>query len=182
MPAPPDDRCRRPCREYSHCQAWEHILAIGRWTLWDPQTVLVVGAGPIGLLAALIGVQLGGEVHVLDRATSGPKPALVTQPGGTYHTGAIPELGLRPHIVVECTGVVELVRQAMAAVAPGGIICLTGIRLGHRARDRFGGRAGQRSGAQEHRGVRLGQRQPAPLLPRGDGARQRGTRRGWSSW
>ena len=64
---------------------------------------------------------------MLDRATSGPKPALVTQLGGTYHTGAIAELGLRPHIVVECTGVVELIVQALAAVSPGGIICLTGI-------------------------------------------------------
>jgi glucose 1-dehydrogenase len=108
-------------------KAWEHIAAIGRRTFWDPRTVLVVGAGPIGLLAALIGVQLGGDVHVLDRATSGPKPALVTQLGGTYHTGAITDLGLRPHIVVECTGVVELVVQAMDTVSPGGIICLTGI-------------------------------------------------------
>ena len=59
-------------------KAWEHILAIGRRSFWDPRTVLVIGAGPIGLLAALIGRQLGGEVHVVDRATSGPKPALVT--------------------------------------------------------------------------------------------------------
>jgi glucose 1-dehydrogenase len=108
-------------------KAWAHILAIGQRTFWDPHTVLVVGAGPIGLLAALIGVQLGGDVHVLDRATSGPKPALVKQLGGTYHTGAITDLGLRPHIVVECTGVVELVLQAMDTVSPGGIICLTGI-------------------------------------------------------
>jgi glucose 1-dehydrogenase len=108
-------------------KAWEHILAIGRRTFWDPHTVLVVGAGPIGLLAALIGAQLGAEVHVLDRATSGPKPALVQQLGGTYHTGAISDLGLRPDIVVECTGVVDLVLQAMDTVSPGGIVCLTGI-------------------------------------------------------
>ena len=36
-------------------KAWEQILAIGRRTFWDPHTVLVVGAGPIGLLAALMG-------------------------------------------------------------------------------------------------------------------------------
>jgi glucose 1-dehydrogenase len=108
-------------------KAWEHILAIGRRTFWDPRTVLVVGAGPIGLLAALIGAQLGGDVHVLDRATSGAKPALVKQLGGTYHTGAITDLGLHPDIVVECTGVIELVLQAMEALSPGGIICLTGI-------------------------------------------------------
>jgi threonine dehydrogenase-like Zn-dependent dehydrogenase len=108
-------------------KAWEHIAAIGRRTFWDPHTVLVVGAGPIGLLAALIGVQQGADVHVLDRVTDGPKPALVKQLGATYHTGTIAGLGLSPHIVVECTGVTQLVRQAMETVSPGGIICLTGV-------------------------------------------------------
>ena len=108
-------------------KAWEHIGAIGRRTFWDPQTVLVVGSGPIGLLAALIGVQQGADTHVLDRATSGPKPALVKQMGASYHTGPIADLELHPDIVVECTGVIQLVRQAMETVSPGGIICLTGV-------------------------------------------------------
>lgn len=108
-------------------KAWEHVAAIGRRTFWDPHTVLVIGAGPIGLLAALIGVQQGADVHVLDRVTSGPKPALVKQLGATYHAGAITGLGLHPDIVVECTGVVQLIRQAMETISPGGIICLTGV-------------------------------------------------------
>ena len=117
-------------------KAWEHIAAIGRRTFWDPQTVLVVGAGPIGLLGALGGVQAGADVHVLDRVQhvhvldrveSGPKPALVQQLGATYHTGAIGDLGFRPDIVLECTGVIDLVQQAVACVSPGGIVCLTGV-------------------------------------------------------
>jgi glucose 1-dehydrogenase len=108
-------------------KAWQQIVAIGQRTFWDPQTVLVVGAGPIGLLAALIGVQLGREVHVLDRVTTGPKPALVEQLGAVYHAGTVADLGLHPDIVVECTGVVPLIVQAADAVAPAGIVCLTGI-------------------------------------------------------
>jgi glucose 1-dehydrogenase len=108
-------------------KAWEHIGAIGRRAFWDPHTVLVIGAGPIGLLAALIAVQQGAETHVLDRATSGPKPDLVRQVGASYHTGPIADLGLHPDIVVECTGVVQLVRQALENISPGGIICLTGV-------------------------------------------------------
>ena len=108
-------------------KAWEHIAAIGRRTFWDPNTVLVTGAGPIGLLAALIGVQQGADVHVLDRATSGPKPALVKALGASYHTGPISELGLAPDIVVECTGVAPLVRAAAEVAAPGAVICLTGV-------------------------------------------------------
>ena len=108
-------------------KAWEHVLAIGRRTFWDPHTVLVVGAGPIGLLGALLGVQQGGDVHVLDRVDSGPKPALVEQLGASYHTGAISDLGFRPDIVLECTGVPGLVQQAIAGVSAGGIVCLTGV-------------------------------------------------------
>jgi threonine dehydrogenase-like Zn-dependent dehydrogenase len=108
-------------------KAWEHIAAIGRRTFWDPQTILVIGAGPIGLLAALVGVQQGGDVHVLDRVTSGPKPALVRQLGATYHTEAVTGRGLHPDIVVECTGVIRLARQALETISPGGIICLTGV-------------------------------------------------------
>ncbi len=108
-------------------KAWEHIAAIGRRTFWDPHTVLITGAGPIGLLAALIGAQQGGEVHVVDQATSGPKPALVEALGASYHTGPISELGLAPDVVVECTGVAPLTRAAAEAAAPGAVICLTGV-------------------------------------------------------
>jgi len=108
-------------------KAWEQIAAIGQRTFWEPRSVLVVGAGPIGLLAALIGVQHGAEVHVLDRVTTGPKPALVEALGARYHTGAVADLGLNPDIVVECTGVAPLIQQAAEAVAPGGIVCLTGV-------------------------------------------------------
>jgi len=108
-------------------KAWEHIAAIGRRTFWDPSTVLVTGAGPIGLLAALIGVQQGADVHVLDRATSGPKPELVKALGATYHSDPIRELGLAPDIVVECTGVAPLIRASAEVAAPGAIICLTGV-------------------------------------------------------
>ncbi|HEY0816964.1 MAG TPA: glucose 1-dehydrogenase [Pseudonocardia sp.] len=108
-------------------KAWEHIVSIGGRTFWDPHTVLVVGAGPIGLLGAMLAVQSGAQVHVLDRVESGPKPGLVKELGATYHTGTITDLGLRPDIVLECTGVIGLVQQSIAQVSPGGIVCLTGV-------------------------------------------------------
>ena len=57
-------------------KAWEHIEHIGRRAHWQPKTLLVTGAGPIGLLAALTGRQRGLAVHVLDQVTDGPKPQL----------------------------------------------------------------------------------------------------------
>ncbi len=93
----------------------------------QPRTALVTGAGPIGLLAALIAVQRGLDVHVLDIVTEGPKPLLVAGLGATYHTGSIADLGLQPDVVLECTGVGELVFDAIAATAAPGVVCLTGV-------------------------------------------------------
>ena len=67
-------------------KAWEQVVAVGQRAFWEPRTVLVTGAGPIGLLAALVGKQRGLEVHVLDRVESGTKPELVRALGATYHT------------------------------------------------------------------------------------------------
>ena len=69
-------------------KAWEQIERIGGRACFDARRVLVTGAGPIGLLAALLAAQRGYEVHVLDRVTEGPKPELVQRLGGTYHAGS----------------------------------------------------------------------------------------------
>jgi len=111
-------------------KAWEQISAVGHRAFWKPRTVLVTGAGPIGLLAALIGKQHGGEIHVLDRVESGAKPELVRALGATYHTGTVAGVGFEPDIIVECTGVGQVIVDSMQAMAAGGILCLTGVGAG----------------------------------------------------
>jgi glucose 1-dehydrogenase len=110
-------------------KAWEQIDRIATRACSVHERVLVTGAGPIGLLAALMGVQRGLEVHVLDRATEGIKPEVVAALGAHYRTGDITDVArkLEPDIVVECTGVAELVAGAMQHTAPGAIVCLTGV-------------------------------------------------------
>jgi threonine dehydrogenase-like Zn-dependent dehydrogenase len=49
-------------------KAWEQIDRIAQRAAGLHERALITGAGPIGLLAALMGVQRGLEVHVLDRA------------------------------------------------------------------------------------------------------------------
>jgi glucose 1-dehydrogenase len=116
-------------------KAWEHIGRISERAAWDPRAVLVTGAGPIGLLAALIGVQQGLDVHVLDRVAGGPKPALVAALGATYHHTPVRDLGFEPDIVLECTGAAQVVLDVMGQVGPDGIVCLTGVSSGGRAID-----------------------------------------------
>ena len=65
-------------------KAWEQVQAVGQRAFWEPRTVLVTGAGPIGLLAALVARQHGFDVHVLDRVESGPKPELVRSLGAHH--------------------------------------------------------------------------------------------------
>ncbi|WBB79112.1 glucose 1-dehydrogenase [Micromonospora sp. WMMD882] len=116
-------------------KAWEHIERIGQRAEWQPKTVLVTGAGPIGLLAALLASQRGLTVHVLDRTTSGPKPALVAALGATYHTGPVAELEVEPDITLECTGAPNVVLDVMCKAGHNGIICLTGVSSGGRTID-----------------------------------------------
>jgi threonine dehydrogenase-like Zn-dependent dehydrogenase len=114
-------------------KAWEQVAAVGQRAFWEPRTVLVTGAGPIGLLAALLGMQRGLEVHVLDRVESGPKPELVRALGATYHTATVAGIGFEPDVIVECTGVGQVIADSIQAVGAGGIVCLTGVGSGGRA-------------------------------------------------
>jgi threonine dehydrogenase-like Zn-dependent dehydrogenase len=113
-------------------KAWDHIERIGGRAVWKPQTVLVTGAGPIGLLAALLGVQRGYEVHVLDQVTEGLKPELVGALGATYHHGSVANVGVNPDVAIECTGVGQLIFDVMDAAGNNGIVCLTGVSSGGR--------------------------------------------------
>ena len=107
-------------------KAWEQVGRIGsRAPFWQPRVALVTGAGPVGLLAAMIGVQRDFEVHVLDRARDGLKPELVRALGATYHAGDAGDL--EPDIVIECTAAVPVVLDAIHRVAPDGIVCLAGV-------------------------------------------------------
>ena len=110
-------------------KAWEHVERIGRRSRsWQPHVALITGAGPVGLLAALLGAQRGLELHILDRNTRGPKPDLARALGATYHDGDLGKLA--PDVVIECTGAGEVVLDAMRRTAPQGIVCLAGVSSG----------------------------------------------------
>src|SRR4051812_35910513 len=108
-------------------KAWAEIDRFADRDAEEQKVALVTGAGPVGLLAALFGVQRGLEVHVLDQVSGGPKPDLVRSLGAQYHDDGIENLGVHPDVAVECTGVASLVLGAIEVVQPNGITCLTGV-------------------------------------------------------
>ena len=118
-------------------KAWELVEVIGRRSFWEPRAVMVTGAGPIGLLAALLGKQRGLDVHVLDRVESGHKPDLVRDLGATYHSGGLKDLSFEPDVIIECTGVGPVINDAIDKVGAGGIVCLTGVGAGGAASNRI---------------------------------------------
>lgn len=106
-------------------KAWEQVDLV-RQRGGSGTTALITGAGPIGLLAALLAVQRGYTTQVLDRVTTGPKPALVAALGATYHT-SIDDLHTPPDVVIEATGVGTLLLDVLHHTAPNAVTCLTGI-------------------------------------------------------
>ena len=109
-------------------KAWDHTERIGRRSRgWAPKTLLVTGAGPIGLLAAMIGAQRGLDVHVLDHNDRGPKRQIVRELGATFHLGELADTIIKPDIMMDCTGAPGVVRDALGCTAAGGVVCLLGV-------------------------------------------------------
>lgn len=105
---------------------------------WQPARALVTGAGPVGLLAALVLRSRDLEVYVLDREPeTSVKARLVGRAGGRYlrtdadglHAQA-PTGGF--DIAIEATGFAPLLFACLDVLAPDGILVLTGVSGGHR--------------------------------------------------
>lgn len=109
-------------------KAWDHVERVAlRSQAWSPRNLLVSGAGPIGLLAALMGRQRGLDVHILERTVAGPKPALIGELAAHHHA-SVGSLGdLRFDVVLECTAAPAIIVEAIKRCAPSGIVCLLGV-------------------------------------------------------
>ena len=113
-------------------KAWDHIERIGRRSSsWRPRCVLVTGAGPVGLLAALLATQRGCALHVYDRDRGGIKQKLVERLGGEYHCDSVEAaVRVKPDVILECTGAAEVILATIGSNAAGGIVCLAGLSSG----------------------------------------------------
>jgi len=114
----------------------EQIYRIQERLVWEPERVLVTGAGPIGLLAAAFLRARGLQVTVYDRASRGRKVELAEALGCDYVVASDVPLGDRitrgVDVAVEATGHSPLAFELMDVVGRNGIVCLTGVSGGNR--------------------------------------------------
>ncbi|MBW5447107.1 alcohol dehydrogenase catalytic domain-containing protein [Cohnella sp. CFH 77786] len=137
-------------------KVWDEVQRIQQRLVWEPKRALVLGSGPLGLLAALTARCLGLDVHVwsMDDKTS-PEARIVERIGGTYQQAPSPssasgEAGREGpasltdyvkrqqapfDLIWECTGFSPLAFEAMSALGPNGVLALLGISSGDRKED-----------------------------------------------
>lgn len=111
-------------------KAWEQIERIGRRAHFGPGVAIIVGAGAIGLFAALMARRRGLETHVFDVVPRGAKPEPVEAIGARYHTSPLRETALAADIMIECTGQPDMIAELLDRGGPATITCLMGMTTG----------------------------------------------------
>jgi threonine dehydrogenase-like Zn-dependent dehydrogenase len=48
----------------------------------------------------------------------------------TYHAGTVAGVGFEPDVILECTGVGQVIADSIREVGAGGVVCLTGVGSG----------------------------------------------------
>jgi len=119
------------------CKAAEEYAVLRqRFAFEVPQhpRVLVLGAGPVGLLGAMTFRADGAETYVFSRdAEDGPRAALIAAFGGHYVSSqrtaleALPQRIGAVDVIFEAVGVPEVAWAALPTLAPNGICVLTGV-------------------------------------------------------
>ena len=106
---------------------------------WEPRRALVVGAGTLGLLAALLLRNMGLETYVVSRgsAEAGSIRQKLLDGMGAYYLSSrehpISQLGGelgRIDLIFEATGNSGVVFDAAQALGVNGVMCLTGVTGG----------------------------------------------------
>ncbi|KPV60891.1 glucose dehydrogenase [Paenibacillus sp. A3] len=136
-------------------KVWNEVQRIQQRLVWQPRTAVVLGSGPLGLLAALTCRCLGLDTVVWSKSPDDSVGAeLVRACGAMYarvedeaaapaDSGGAPVVsalgtflqrnGRRADLIFECTGYSPLAFDAMAALGPNGVLALLGVTPGNRS-------------------------------------------------
>lgn len=106
-----------------------------RMTAWEPKKALVIGAGPIGLLEAMILRVEGLDTYVAAWSKEGNnKSDIVKKIGAKYvstQDSPLSSLG-NFDVIIESSGTPELIGDALQRLNVNGVLCLTSITGGDR--------------------------------------------------
>ncbi len=115
-----------------------HALFIQKRLIWTPRRALVLGAGPIGLLAAMTLRTMGWTVLVVARRSGDSiKAGIAEAAGAKYHSAkerSIPELvaDAEPFdLIFEATGSAVAAFDCIPGLAINGVLCLTSVTGGN---------------------------------------------------
>jgi threonine dehydrogenase-like Zn-dependent dehydrogenase len=127
-------------------KVWNQTLKIQQRMIWQPQTVLILGSGPLGILAALTCRVLGFDTYVWSKSASESVNAdIIRRIGGHYQeaessvegaffsglTAYSKQLGKSFDMIWECTGHAPLGYEAIPLVSNNGILALLGVTPGN---------------------------------------------------
>ena len=120
----------------------DHAYLIQRRLAWKPRTGLVLGAGPIGLLAAAVMRARGLDTHVIGlELETDVRAQLAKKMGGSYHSIANrtildAKMEMPPvDIAVDATGVARAAFIGMQMLGRNGVMCLLSLTGGAQTAD-----------------------------------------------
>jgi threonine dehydrogenase-like Zn-dependent dehydrogenase len=115
----------------------EQALRIQQRLVWEPRTALVLGAGPIGLLAGLLLMLRGLEVTLASRGAADSASARLAEDAGMRYistrTTPVEDLGKtlgNLDVVFESTGAAGVVMPAITALGLDGVCILASVTPG----------------------------------------------------
>lgn len=116
----------------------DHSFALQQRMKWKPRTAVVLGAGPVGMLAAAILRNRGLQTVVVGREPATDfRVKLVERMEGEYVSVSETPLSELPSrleqidIVIEATGSARVVFDSMRILSPNAVLCLLSVTGGH---------------------------------------------------
>ncbi|MBS7278537.1 MAG: glucose 1-dehydrogenase [Candidatus Freyarchaeota archaeon] len=118
------------------------LIKIQERLIWEPQDVLVTGAGPLGLLATLVLRLRGFDVlNVSRNRVESIKAKIVREAGGKYldeRENPLSSLDRKFDIIVEASGAASTALECCGLLKPNGILCFLGLYREIQECDDFG--------------------------------------------
>ncbi|MBI2666997.1 glucose 1-dehydrogenase [Candidatus Woesearchaeota archaeon] len=120
-------------------KAYRQAKEIQQRLSWKPKKALIMGAGPIGILQAMLLRDSGLDVSVVARSLPGNRKSKIIEKIGAqylstslYSLDAILKSVGKVDFVVEASGDSQLAFDAMSAIGNNGVVCLTSITGGEK--------------------------------------------------